>query len=72
MSGILKEVESFFGGAENDIVSAFEREDKAIVVRTEKVLHEARNVAKKIEDAVTSSPAGETVTAFAERLKGMF
>ena len=72
MSGIVKEVESFFEGAEKDVASVFEREDKAIIVRTEKVLHEAKNIVAKIEGAVADSPVGETVAEFATRLKGLF
>lgn len=66
------ELENFFKPAESEVASVFEREDKAVVVRTEQVYHEAKNIMAKIVKTVESSPEGESVTAFVGRLKSEF
>lgn len=72
MSAIVNEIKDFIAGADKEVASVFEREDHAIVARTEKVYHEVSHIFEKIDSAVTSSPAGETIAEFVARVKALF
>ena len=66
---VLQSVQKFLEDAGQKVVSIFQREDAAVVVRTEHVLHTVESIGAALDKAVETSPAGETIAAFVARVK---
>lgn len=68
---IIKELEAWFRTEASKVATIVEREDHAIEVKSSQVYHEAQNIIAKIDECIKSSPAGEDVAVFADRIKAM-